>query len=87
VAAIDPVRYLGVCASLIPRAVSNAIEARLPGGLERDEWQLARELFEAVKQALPDANKRPAGEVMQFVLDAIRAHSAKLIDEQADDAA
>jgi hypothetical protein len=55
VAAIDPVRYLGVCASLIPRDVSIAIEARLPGGLEPDEWHLARELFEAVKQALPDA--------------------------------
>jgi hypothetical protein len=25
--------------------------------------------------------------VMQFVLDAIRAHSAKLIDEKADDTA
>jgi hypothetical protein len=68
VAAIDPVRYLGVCASLIPRDVSIAIEARLPGGLEPDEWHLARELFEAVKQALPDANTRPAGEG-----DAIRA--------------
>jgi hypothetical protein len=80
VAQMDPVRYLGVCASLIPRDVSIAIEARLPGGLEPDEWQLAREIFEAVRKALPDANTRPAGDVLQFTLDAIRAHSAKLVE-------
>jgi hypothetical protein len=36
----------------------------------------------AIKQALPDANQRQPGEVMQFVLDAIRSHDAKLIEHE-----
>jgi hypothetical protein len=82
VAKMDPVRYLGVAASLIPRDVAVSIEARPPGNLSPDEWQLAREIFEAVKQALPDANQREPGQVMQFVLDAIRSHDAKLIEHE-----
>jgi hypothetical protein len=31
------------------------------------------------KEALPDANKRQPGEVLSFVLDAIRAYDAKTI--------
>jgi hypothetical protein len=80
VAKMDPVRYLGVCASLIPRDVSIAIEARLPGNLAPDEWQLALEVIQGIKEAIPDANDRQPGEVMAFVRDAIRAHSAKLIE-------
>jgi hypothetical protein len=34
-------------------------------------------LSHAIRTALPDASKRPYGEVMSFVLDAIRAHDAR----------
>jgi hypothetical protein len=47
-------------------------------------WQsratIAMSVFQAaVKDALPDANRRLPAEVMNFVLEAIRAHDAKLI--------
>jgi len=52
----------------------------LPGGLEPDDWQIALAVFQAVRDALPDASKRPPSEVMVFVLEAIRAHDAKLVE-------
>jgi hypothetical protein len=39
------------------------------------------EILGAVRQSLPDANSRAPGEVMNFVLDAINAHSAPLIED------
>ena len=57
-----------------------SLSARLPGGLEADDWQMALAVFGAVREALPDANKRAPGEVLNFVLDAIRSHDAKLIE-------
>ena len=39
------------------------------------------EVLGAVKRGLPDAGVRPPGEVMSFVLAAIRAHDAKVIEE------
>ena len=76
VAKRDPGRYLGVCASLIPRDVSLSIEQRLPGGLSPSDMAI----FQAIKAALPDANDRQPGEVMTYVLEAIRARGAKLIE-------
>jgi hypothetical protein len=73
VAANDPSRYLAVC---IPRDVSLSIEQRLPGGLSAQDL----EVFQAIRQAIPDANDRPPGEVLNYVLEAIRAHSAKTIE-------
>jgi hypothetical protein len=64
VAANDPSRYLAVCRTLIPRDVSLSIEQRLPGGLSAQDL----EVFQAIRQAL------------NYVLEAIRAHSAKTIE-------
>lgn len=85
VAKQDPSRYLGVCASLIPRDVSLSIEQRLPGGLSPEDWQLVTEVMSAVKQSIPDASSRAPGEVLQLTLDALRAHSAKVVDSQDGD--
>jgi hypothetical protein len=79
VARRDPSRYLGVCATVIPRDVAVSIEQRAPGNLDPADWAIVVEVMNAVKAALPDANARRPGEVMQFVADAIRAHSATLI--------
>jgi hypothetical protein len=49
VAKVDPVRYLGVAASLIPRDVAVSIEARLPGQLSPEDWDLIMQVLEAVK--------------------------------------
>lgn len=76
-ATVDPVRFLAVCAALMPKDVSLTLTARLPGNLEPDEWQLACEVFGAVKQALPNAGERGPGDVLEFVLQAIREKSAQ----------
>ena len=58
------------------------ISERLPGGLDADDWQLTMEILQATRQALPDASERKPGEVLSFVLEAIRAHNAKAIDSK-----
>src|SRR5262245_5977599 len=73
VATEDPSRFFAVAASLIPKDVQVSLQARLPGGLEPDDWSIALSVFEAIKTALPDANKRQPAEVLNFVLEAIRA--------------
>jgi hypothetical protein len=72
----EPARFAELCGRLIPRDVSLTISERLPGGLDADDWQITMEVLQATRQALPDANERPPGEVLRFVLDAIRAHNA-----------
>ena len=67
---------MGVCASVLPKDVALTIEQRLPGGMSAQDL----EIFSAIKAAIPDANDRQPGEVLNFVLDAIRAHGAKTIE-------
>jgi hypothetical protein len=78
-AKLYPDRFVGICSHLIPKDVSVSLIGRLPGGLEPDDWQLMLGCLDAIRTAMPDASKRPAGEVMAFVLDALRAHDAKVI--------
>ena len=80
VAATDPSRFFAVASTLIPRDVAISIEQRLPGGLPAEDWAIVLEVMSAVKQAVPDANSRRPGEVMELVLQALRAHEAKTID-------
>src|SRR5262245_61370310 len=72
----SPDRFADMCSRLIPRDVTLAIEQRLPGGLDASDWAI----FQAIKQAVSDANQREPAEVLNFVLDAIRAHDAKVIE-------
>jgi hypothetical protein len=76
----EPARFAELCGRLIPRDVQLTVSQRVPGGLEADEWAIALEVFQAVRAGLPEADKRQPGEVLNFVLDAIRAHDAKLIE-------
>jgi hypothetical protein len=80
-AADEPSRFAEMCGRLIPRDVQVSLQTRLPGNLEPDEWQLAMEVFQAIKGALPDAGNRQPGEVMAYVLEALRSHDAKLIEQ------
>ena len=84
VAASDPSRYLAVCSTLIPRDVAVSIEQRLPGGLPSEDWSIVLEVMNAVKQSLPDANARRPGEVMEHVLQALRAYDAKTIVDHTE---
>jgi hypothetical protein len=76
----EPTRFAELCGRLIPRDVQLTVSQRVPGGLEADDWAIALEVFQAVRAGLPGADKRQPGEVMNFVLEAIRSHDAKLIE-------
>ena len=77
VARSDPSRYLGVAASLCPRDVSLSIEARTAALSEAD---LA--ILRGIREAIPTANSQQPDQVLSFVLDAVRAHSAKTIESE-----
>jgi hypothetical protein len=80
----EPAKFVAICASLIPKDVQVAISARLPGNLNPDDWELAMSVFSAVREALPDANQRAPSNVLQHVLDALRAYDAKLVESSTD---
>jgi hypothetical protein len=72
----SPSAFTAICARLLPTEVTALIEATMPRSL--DAGDLA--ILKAIKEAIPDAGNRSPDQVLQFTLDAIRAHSAKLID-------
>ena len=78
-ATTEPVRFAELCARLIPKDVQVSLTARLPGNLEPDEWTALLELLGAVRTALPGDQRKP-GEIAQLVTEALRLHSAKLIE-------
>jgi hypothetical protein len=61
---------------LIPSNVVVDLQARLPGGLSPSDMAI----FQAVREAIPDANDREPAEVLEYVLSALRAYDAKTID-------
>jgi hypothetical protein len=79
VAIQDPSRFLGVCASVLPKDVALTIEQQSPGNLDPADWAIVTEVLQAIKSALPDVADRRPGEVLQLTLDALRAHSAKQV--------
>ena len=72
--------FVRTLVAVLPKDVSLTVTQRVPGGLDPDDWSIALEVFAAIKQALPEASQRQPGEVLQFVLEAIRAADAKLIE-------
>jgi hypothetical protein len=80
VARTDPAKYTALCASLIPKDVNVGVAAKMPGELSPADWHLMVAILDAVREGLPDAASKPPGEVMNFVLDAIRAHTAKAVN-------
>jgi len=76
----ESARFAEMCSRLIPRDVQVSLSARMPGGLEPDDWQHMVAVAAAIKTALPDDTRQPS-DVLNFVLEAIRAHSAKPLIE------
>ena len=69
------------CARLLPNDVRVTVEQQLPGNLSIEDWTIMREIVAAVRQAIPDAAQRPAREVLQHVLVALRQAEAKTIEQ------
>jgi hypothetical protein len=74
-AKVNPEAFFATCARLLPRDVAISIQAQ-PPVLDADDLAI----LQAIKAAIPDAGTRQPNEVLQFVLDAVRAHEAKVID-------
>jgi hypothetical protein len=75
----EPIRFAELCARLIPKDVQLTLQTRLPGNLEAEEWSALLELLGAVRTALP--GDRKPGEIAALVTEALRLHSAKLIEQ------
>ncbi len=75
-----PDRFVGICTHLMPKDVSVSLTAGLPGSLSAEDWSIMLDVLSAVRTALPSANERPPGAVLQLVLDAVRAQSAPLLE-------
>jgi hypothetical protein len=71
----NPEVFFGICSRLIPKDVELTIRQHSP---ELDQSDLA--ILRAIKAAIPNAGDRPADQVFNEVLDAMRAYSAKLVD-------
>jgi hypothetical protein len=75
----QPATFFAVCARLIGPEVKFTIEQTLPGNLSAQDWAIMREIVDAVKTAVPNAANRPAGEVLQHVLTALRQADATVV--------
>ena len=75
-AKLYPDRFVAICSHLIPKDVSVSLTARLPANLDATNSQMLIETLDAIKQCLPDAAQRQPGEVMRYVLEAIRMANA-----------
>jgi len=65
----NPAVFFATCARLIGPEVKLTIEQSLPGNLSMVDWQVMREIVEAVKQALPGADQSQPAVVLQYVKD------------------
>ena len=72
----NPAVFFATCARLIGPEVKLTIEQTPLGNLSMEDWQVMREI---VLQAIPDANSKPPGAVLEHVLSALRQADAKLI--------
>ena len=72
VARKSPETFVAIAAKVCPSDVRVTLEQQLPGNLSPADWNLMVQILDAVKSAIPDAANRPAGEVLKFVLGALR---------------
>jgi hypothetical protein len=63
----NPAVFFATCGRLIPNDVRVTVEQSLPGNLSVEDWHLMREIVDAVKQSIPDAASKPAGQVLEYV--------------------
>src|SRR5215831_8100440 len=69
----NPETFFATCARLLPKDVELTIRQHYSGGLDERDLQILR----AIRDAIPNANELEPQAVLQFTLDAIRAHGAQ----------
>jgi hypothetical protein len=76
----NPTVFFATRARLIPQDVKLTVEQQLPGNLSMEDWQVMKEIIGAIRQAIPDANSKPPGAVLEHVLDALRLADARILN-------
>jgi hypothetical protein len=77
----NPETFFAVCSKLVPKDVELVVRQHYSGALDATDLQILR----AIRDAIPNANEMQPQAVLQFTLDAIRAHGAHhLIDAPSD---
>ena len=71
-AKLNPEVFFATCARLIPKDVQLTVQQHYSA---LDESDLA--ILRAIRAAIPDANARAPQAVLEYALDAIRAHGAQ----------
>jgi hypothetical protein len=77
----DPKAFVDSCSRFVPKDVA-LTDQQHNGWLDPADQAILREILLAIKASDLDANNRPPGEVLAFVLEAIRLHMARPIEEQ-----
>jgi len=77
--ASNPETFFATCARLLPKDVELTIRQNYSGGLDEIDLQILR----AIRDSIPNVNEMQPQAVLEYTLDAIRAHSAKLIAPEA----
>ena len=76
----DVAAYCKLAAGLIPKEFNLSVATATPGGLSSEEWSILNSIIGAVKVALPNAGTQNPSVVLEYVRDALAAHSAPMIE-------
>ena len=63
---------MATAARICPNDVRLTLEQAIPGGMSLEDYLLMRDVIAAIKEGLPDADKKQPGQVFQHVLGALR---------------
>ena len=75
----QPGVFFATCARLLPADVKLTIEQSY-AGLSPEDYVLLKEVIAAVRQAIPNADLRPPGAVLEHVLSVLRQAEVKVIE-------
>ena len=72
--------FVAIGARILPKDFALTVEQALPRALDESDLAILR----AIKLGIADAGQRSPDAILSFTLDAIRSHSAKLIDATSE---
>jgi hypothetical protein len=75
----QPGVFFATCARLLPADVKLTIEQSY-AGLSPEDYVLLKEVIAAVRQAIPNADSKPPGAVLEHVLSALGQAETKVIE-------
>jgi hypothetical protein len=77
----NPEVYFATCARLIPRDVAITVEQTSPRGLDATDLSILK----GIRESLPAAGSMTPGDVLNYVLAAVRSYPHQLIEATSED--